>query len=276
MFKIKRTLPSHLLTIIAMGCCSLYSCKKNVKALEPPVVDSIPTIVLPNPELKHYVPVLIKYNSQTISLSYLKQSAVLSEIKYSDGKSDRFVYNANQQLINYEKYSNDVLFYSVDYLRNKDGVVIKVNQFKVNDKLYELTGHIALTYNLSSQIAGIKRFNQDDLLKSEQANDYYTTSDISKKTVTGSDKVIKVTTFMYDSKNGIFKYIKNLDLLSLEASDNFFASGSNNITSMMNDRTATLNQRFTYSYNDNGYPLKYISTDASGEKSFTVSYIMVN
>jgi hypothetical protein len=276
MVKFKKFLGSKLVTIIAICCCSLYSCKKNGKSVETPTVDSIPTVVIPDPGSKHYVPISFKYNTQTISLSYLGQSAVLSEIKYSDGKTNKYNYNANQQLVNYEKYSNDVLIYSVDYLRNKDGLVIKVNQFKVDTKTYELTGYLTISYNQTSQISGIKKYNKDDLLTSEQTNEYNTSFDVSKKTITGSDKVLKVTNFIYDLKTGTFKYVLNLNLLALEMTDNFFISGSNNITSITNKPATNLDQHFTYSYNNNEYPSKYILTDVSGEKTYNITYKAVN
>jgi hypothetical protein len=151
-------------------------------------------------------------------------------------------------------------------------LVIKVNQFKVDSKTYELTGYLTISYNLTSQIAGIKRFKKDDLLISEQTNEYYASFDLSKKTITGSDKVAKVTNFMYDSKTGTFKYVVNLNLLALEATDNFFISASNNVTSILNKPTTNLDQRFNYSYNNNEYPSKYILTDVSGEKTYNITY----
>jgi hypothetical protein len=273
MYKITNVFKYNLLACSLMTCAVIYSCKKNIKAPEtPPVVIVDPVITPPKPALKNYIPISFQYEKLIISLSYLEKSALLSEIKYTDGRSTRFKYNATKQLINYERFVNDKLTYSVDLSRNTEGLVIRANQFNVAPPRYTPIGYYTLSYNSTGQIIIIKFFDTGNKLKSEQNMEYFPSLDLSKKTTSVPKSTDQVISYQYDQKTGIYKHVLNLQLLEIEASDHFFVSGTNNYSSISNSTASAQNQSISYTYNENDYPAKYVITEGPEKRTYSVNY----
>ncbi len=254
--------------LIAFFLISALSCKKHRSTEEQPVEKP----ETKQPEIKKYIPVKFESGSQVITFKYLDGTTLLSEMTNTNGQKDVLSYNANQQIVKYERYQNEEQTYLIDYLKNVDGLVIKANQFIVTPHNYTSDGYLILTYNVQNQLISVKSYDNNNGLTVEKSKSYTPNGNPDKMTTTTTGSPDHVMTLTYDNKNGVFKYVYNAQLLAVTAQDNFFLSVFNNILSGTSNLSAQNNLNYSYTYNANDYPSRYTVSSGSLIKNYTITY----
>jgi hypothetical protein len=265
----------YFIGILLLTCSFLMACKKNKKKTEELVNPTLPVvIVVPPPvaEVKKLLPVLLEDGKNTIEFTYIDKSALISEIRYSDGRKEVFTYNSSKQILAHRKYNQEVLNSLMDYFMNASGQVLRAAHSNVVANKYTPTGYSLFEYNSNSQPINLKYYDNLRKIVKEEVREYNSANDLLTTKTTAEAMAPHVITNNYDAKHGVFKHLLNLPLLQIEATDGLFISGNNNVLSVLKTSAGSVNQYFSYTYNADEYPATYTFTEGTVKKTYKITY----
>ena len=255
---------SYLLLPLALML--LANCKKHHND-NPEPTPEIPPIV---EETKRYLPIKFESGNKVMTLKYLDNTALLSEIESTDGRKEIYTYNSEQKPVKYERYQAGEQVYLIDYLRNADGLVVKSNRFIIAPRVFTPEGYNTFTYNSDNKLISYKTYDNANKLLQEEVSEYSPTGDLitTIKITTGQANV--TTNLSYDNKNGVFKEVSYTKLLAINATEDFLISAPHNL--MDRSYSSSGSVTYSYQYNTDNYPVQYIVTDGTNAKTVKVNY----
>ena len=251
--------------LLPLAFVLLSNCKKRNKK------DALP---LPEPppipeETKRYLPIKFESGNNIITIKYLNNTPLIAEIESTGGKKDVYSYNNDHKPVKYERYQNNEQVYLIDYLRNADGLVIKVNRFIIAPMTYIPDGYNTLSYDTKNMLINFKTYNNANKLLNEEVNEYNSIEDLVKKTTKVAGQSDATTNLTYDNKNGIFKEVLFTELLKKSTTNDILISASHNIVDRIDNVGTT---HFNYQYNTDDYPVQYILTNGNDVKTVKITY----
>ncbi|KIO78754.1 hypothetical protein TH53_01260 [Pedobacter lusitanus] len=249
-----------LVTIVLfMGCKKNDSPAETTGEVIPPVID-VGTKIL--------VPVQLGTGKSKMVISYTEGLAV-SKIEYGDGKSIVLTYTKDGKPFDLQRYKNDVLVSYTSYSLDEKGRVKKGKTAVVKKDEYISTGYYELKYNSDNQITGIHNFDINNHQAGEQERWFNEAGNLSGEKAGIAGPALN---YSYDLKNGLFKHVRYVWLLTIEKDNSLFLSGVNNIRFCNNPSAPEDEQNFSYEYNTDGYPDMITTTVREGKSSAKVIY----
>lgn len=168
-------------------------------------------------------------------------------------------------LLNSYEYENNILTRINSYSENGDLIDYVITEYNSNNQLIVYTVYIIddnqgyryeLTYNADETITE-KKYTGDLNSQTNLTSEYIITiqnNQILMETFGANDN----TSYSYDTKNGIYKNISNLQTINLINIDfsGYIDGGQNNITSLTENENGNIlyNEEYNYTYNSNNYP----------------------
>ena len=258
------------LAIFLLVCFS--GCKKMKPAVVAPikpVEEEKPVVVVP-PTKKNMLPVMFSSTGSTIEITYLENTGLIKEMKFSSGINYKFTYRDNV-LLKLQMFSRAELVASADYLITNEQIT-RVSRIAHRGSVNTPKEKYYLEYNKIGQVLNLKTFAVNNTLFSEQDIVYHTdgnllTSKFSKGGVTSNYN------YNYDTKNGIFQFVSFCQLLKIEIDEPILNAGINNLTSITTDKVANENINYEYVYGADEYPSEVKIKQNDVLKTYKITYV---
>jgi hypothetical protein len=260
---------------ISMVLLIVIGCSKNEPPITPEIIKPVVTPGKENPpppplSTARLIPIKIESPLETITIKYLGNTASITSIVFD--KTLRKVYFS---------YKDGEVFspamannsrgeeYYIDYFKDA-----KQNTYKVSTYIYLKThftpiGRYLLTYNSLNQIEEVKYYAGAESLLSTH-NFHYDLA-TNRNSIIINNEEDKKESFTFDQKNGIFKHVENVMLLSFEIPHHLFNSIANNVNSRSGSPPAQ-DYHYTYEYNTDGYPSQVTLNEANVKTVFKITY----
>jgi hypothetical protein len=251
---------------------ALASCKKMKPRKATPIKETEeekPVVVAP-PTKNNMLPVKLTAGNLTVDLIYMENSALITEMKFTDGISYVMTY-ADKVLKKLQKYKDKVHVQSVDYLI-ADGRITRASRFDVTGQRSTPTEKYYMTYNATSQINNIRTYAVSGALLSDNTLEYQANGNlISSALNTGSS--ITDYSYNYDAKKGVFQSALFCQLLRIEIDKLFLIHGTNNILNLSNAKLLSRNVAYEYVYGIDDYPTEVKIKQDGLAQTYKITYI---
>jgi|GEM_PF-2512776 len=257
-----------LLLFLLFEVSFTMACKKDKQPSKTILVEVPPEIEVPQ---KNYIPIQLGSGRSQMKLSYTSNHSI-SKIEYADGSSTVMSYTTDGKPFGLSRYNGKTLVFSNEYILDKNGIVVSVYQYILNEQGFNAIGHYDMTYNTQQQLIAVSYYDRYDKLLSDQHRTY---DAIGNLTSEKSNSAELTTDYLYDDKNGLFKNVKYAWLLSVEKENKLFLSVLNNIRQCNYSLMPDSNQNFSYIYNINKYPETVSSTAKGITSSIAVTYLAI-
>lgn len=241
------------------------SCSKNKPNKEE---KDEPIIKEPIKEL--FLPIKLESGNLIITLKYKENSALISEVKTSDGYRFKIIYKDGLPS-QYDKYAGKKLIQSIYCIRVPDKD-LKVTFFDVDGQASTPTGFLLLKQNIQNQATAIQASGSGHSFPYQDSEWHYSSSgNLSSITINDSPTKTASIKYTHDEQNGIFKNAQHSQLLFLVLDFPLFSADANNRLSYSNTDTPSENTSFTYQYDADGYPTQYTTTKS--KQTFKITYM---
>ncbi len=248
--------------------------KKETPAPAPKKEEPEVIVVAPPPAvIKILLPVKLESDQETISLTYLKDTDLLSGIETTAGIKEMYTYTDKNELKQYDRYKKLNKEYTVYYLRDQNGSVIQGNQNNVDGDGKVLTpkGSYKISYNSDAHISAISWL--DNSRQSLGTSERSFSADGNVVKLTGSGTSGQHLTFTYDDKKGIFQNVKLKEVLSIESLPYLLFAARGNLISESDENADGNNIVYTYTYGSDHYPTSMTITDSKNKKKvYKITY----
>lgn len=240
------------------------SCKKDKTPVE--IKSTVPA---PDPfkETKTYLPEKLTSGKSTISFNYSATLAI-TEIDYGNGDRVAVRYDAKGYPVILSRYKNNVITSAVDYFLNKEGQLIKAEMITILNETSSITGYYTVKYNTDNQPVTISYYDNNDKLLREQKNIFSSSGNLTSEE--NGSKII--SSYDYDTKNGLFKNAGYTWLFILEKENPLLLSSINNVKEQTDRLNAVNSKKFSYAYNQDGYPETITTTINSVTSTTKIAY----
>ncbi len=150
-----------------------------------------------------------------------------------------------------------------------NGTMLVIDDVTKYDVKNTPLGNYTLEYAASKQISIIKTYSARHLLLGTKVLSYDAAGNMNNLVATSGTQ--EKSTFTFDEKNGIFKHVDNIQLISFEFQHTLLNSVINNVLTRtgipaINDYSCT------YEYQTEDYPSKVTVTEAGVKTVFTITY----
>jgi hypothetical protein len=234
-----------------------------------PVEEEKPVVVVP-PTKKNMLPVMFSSVGSTIEITYLENTGLIKELKFSSGINYKFTYKDNV-LFKLQMFSRTELVASADYLIT-NGQITRVSRIAHRGSVSTPKEKYYLEYNKEGHISKVKTLAVTGAVSSEQDIIYHTdgnllTSKISKGGSTSN------YSYKYDTKNGIFQFVSFCQLLRIEIDEPILNTGINNVTGITMDKVSNENIHYEYVYGADDYPSEVKVKQNDVLKTYKITYV---
>jgi hypothetical protein len=247
------------------------SCKKMKASKTAPIKETEeekPVVVVP-PKKKNMLPVKLTTANLTVDLVYTENTALITEMKFSDGVSYVMTYT-DKVLKKLQKYEDKVHVQSVDYLI-VNGQITRASRFDVTGQRSTPTEKYYMTYNTTSQINNVKTYAVTGSLLSDNTLGYQANGNLMSAAInTGSST--NDYNYSYDTRNGIFQSALFCQLLRIEINEVFLNQGTNNILNFSSAKTPAEKVAYEYLYGTDDYPTEVKISQSGLAQTFKVTY----
>lgn len=253
--------------ILVSVLISSYSCKKNKsfkQDMAPKTEDQSPKIYLP-----------VKFLSDRLEILFLYEgnSAILKEIKDSNGERLTITYQTDfPSTFHKYKYTNSIGFSDCE----QTNTTIKISAFKKSGNLLTPTGHRLLTKNSTGQITNISHFGTNNVAFAKSDINYANGNPESTIIINLSSGTVNQFNYTYDDNNGIFKHVKHAQLILEESAYFFLHHTSKNILSYSMGTPSPDNSIYSYKYTLEKYPAELKVVNNNKIQTFKISYQEIN
>ena len=256
---------------------SVASCSKS----NPPVTPEKPVVTVPvqpppttnppadnpPPSTAKLLPVKIEAPGQSILFKYVGETNSLLSVDDGAGKKLTVTYKDNQMngLITHQGNK----FFYVDYWRDKQERIYKVDQCSQTSSEDIHLGYYTIKYNDQQQMTEINYFSPNNKPLHTKTFMYDLPNDrMGSITETNGTETTKYT---FDLQNGLFKNVANAQLIAMETGENFFLSAQHNLLSITSTNPKN-NMTCNYEYNADAYPTLITWEALNVKMTFKVSY----
>jgi hypothetical protein len=275
MYKYKTNSVLRLIVPLLVLSISFFSngCKKHKPKPETPPNPEVPGPGASDPEEEQkpeqkLVPLKITYKGVTYDFTYLENTEKIAEIKLSTGYKWLFTHKPEKLVFWIELYRANNLYAEIDYKFNDKGQGTTANTFLYDNRVYTPSNRYQFEYNDSNQLSKINLNNVGNESINEKVLIY--TSNTIKITTSSSGKITEELQYTCDDKNGIFKNIPYVNLMSTYFDQIFFQCYSTNVLSISDaDQNTT---HITYEYNKDNYPAKATITAGKTTEQMIITY----
>lgn len=248
--------------------------KKETPAPAPKKEEPEVVVVAPPPAvIKILLPSKLESDQETISLTYLKDTDLLSEIETTGGIKEMYTYTDKNELKKYDRYKKLNKEYTVYYLRDQNGSVIQGNQNDVDGggTVFTPTGSYKISYNSDGGLSAINWL--DHRRQSIGTSERSFSADGNVVKLTGSGATGQHLTFTYDDKKGIFQNVKFKEVLSIESLPHLLFAARGNLISESDENAGGNDTTYTYTYGSDNYPTSMTITDSKNKKKvYKITY----
>jgi hypothetical protein len=266
---------AYLFQIFTFLCMFNLACtKKNTPSPTPPPgpIKDVPVVPPPVAEKSHF-PAKLESESLIITFKYLTNSGNVTDIESSDGTKEMYMYNDKDQPTKYDRYEKKERKYTVSYILDQDGLVIRANQFKVESNGAVLTpaGYYRIEYDTEKRIIKVSWYDNTKQLFSEETRTYSDDRASLKISTTGLNA--GVVDYTFDSKKAWCSSINYNQVLSIESLPGLLLSNTGNAVKVAGRSTEGQTKTFTYTYDADSFPTSWVETDPKGsKKTFKLTY----
>lgn len=256
-----KTTTSLMLVGIMMASLSCKKSKPKKEEINPPPKDDTTEQI--------FIPIKFQSDKLAINLKYTDNTASLTEIANTDGYTTTITY---QQLLpkQIKRFRNSNAYSFTDF-ETTNGNIAKIKSFNEDGRLNTPTGHYLLNYD-AKKISTINYYNASNILIQQKKINYNSSGTITDFILNDLSETGNSFTYTYDLKNGIFKHVKQTQLLLPELSYSFFNYSESNVISCTSLKTPQENILYTYEYNSDGYPSKIKFTENGKQNTYVITY----
>lgn len=236
-------------------------------------------VKLPETEIpleKNFLPLTMEFLHSKYIFKYIDEKPLLTELSLSDGLVLKISYDKALQPQKIEKYKNNKRTQLLEYWTDSKGLVNKTMRFNYDSKGIDYTpaGYYTLSYDDNGRIQALKEYDNSKRILSEQIREYDKGENVSKFSYVSAQNPPHYSTYEYDQRNGIFKHISFIELLSIEFGDYFVAVTTNN--PLKHFSSLSLTEEFSYLYNTQKYPIEMISLKNNVKERIKITYKHLN
>jgi hypothetical protein len=260
---------------LLMALLIVFGCSKNEPPITPEIITPVVTPEKENPpppplSTVRLVPIKIESPLETITIKYLGNTASITSIAFDKSlRKVYFSYKDGQVFSPAMANNSRGEEYYIDYFKDAKQNTFKVSTYLYLGKLLTPIGRYLLVYNSLNQIEEVKYYAGAESLLSTHHFSYDLAT--NRNSIIINNEEAKKEIFTFDQKNGIFKHVENVMLLSLEVPHHLFNSIANNVNSR-SGTPATQDYHYTYEYNTDGYPSQVTLNEANVKTVFKIVY----
>ncbi|WP_432712109.1 hypothetical protein [Pedobacter sp.] len=214
------------------------------------------------------IPVKIESTLGILTFKYVGNTGKLYVFEDGQTKKTGSINYSNDLLTGFQLNEINGLTYFVEYWKTNQ-IVNRVTQFNQKGNIITPLGEYTLEYNNLQQIKDIKYYLPNKQLTSSLTLAY--DASLNNNSITNNLNPDEDILFTFDKKNGLFKYVENAQLMSLEMPHKLFYCTVNNVLTKTKG-PATAAYSYTYEYNADDFPSVITLTEGNTKTVFKITY----